>query len=86
MNSFSLGVADLREATGWGRQRARMIVLRPYSLSYKQDPSGSKGGGMTRRYRLSDFLTRCREKTSFSDQMENHLIAADAAYRKEYMK
>ncbi len=45
MNSFSLGVADLRKATGWGRHRARMIVLRPYSLSYKKDPSGSKGGG-----------------------------------------
>ena len=82
MNSYTLGVADLRKATGWGRHRARMIVLRPYPLRFHQDLSGPRGGGRKRRYWLSDLLARCRGQSSFTTDMELKLFAADAAIRK----
>ena len=81
MKSFSLSVADLRACTEWGAHRARMITLRPYPLEYSKLPLGVHGGNATRIYRLSDLLTRCRQKPAFNQKMEMKLVQRDQLTR-----
>ena len=83
MDSFTLSMRDLRRATGWGAHRARSIITQPYRLAYKLTSSGPLGGGRLRLFRLSDLISRCREKTSFTQDMELALVQLDAQRRKE---
>ena len=83
MDSFTLSVRDLRRATGWGAHRARSIISQPYRLAHKLTSPGPKGGGRFRLFRLSDLIARCREKTSFTQDMALALVQLDAQRRKE---
>ena len=82
MIQFTLGMADILHATGFGIFRTRSLMNRPYPLTFTKR-HGPKGGNATRFYRLSDILARCRQYRRFTEEMAHQLIAADAAYRKE---
>jgi hypothetical protein len=80
MIRFTLGVADILHATGWGIFRVRALLNNPHHLTYAKR-YGPKGGNATRLFRLSDILIRCRTKRAFTEEMALNLISADAAYR-----
>ena len=82
MDSFTLSRDAIRAATSWGYLRCHTLIEKPYRLGSRYDLSGHKGGGRTERFRLSDVLSRLRRHKRFKPEMEQHLIAADAAYRK----
>lgn len=82
MNSFSLTRADIRVATSWGYSRCRALIEHPYRLESCIDPAGRSGGGSVERFRLGDALSRLKIHKNFTPEMEQKLIAADAAFRK----
>jgi len=82
MTQFTLGVADILRATGWGIFRVRALLNKPHHLTYVKR-FGPKGGNAARLFRLSDILVRCRMKQAFTEKIALNLIAADAACRKE---
>lgn len=84
MGTFTLSRATIRDATGWRYHRVRTLIEEPYRLECRLDPARPKGGGRTERFRLGDVLPRCREQRNFSDEMAHKLIAADAAFRREF--
>jgi len=85
MTDFTLSRAMIRNVTDWRYHRIRTLIEHPYRLECHHDPAGPKGGGRTERFRLGDVLARCRAQRNYDeDIMTAKLIAADAAYRKEY--
>ena len=84
MAEFTLSRATIREATGWRYHRVRTLIDHPYRLDSRMDPAGPNGGAQVERFRLSDVISRCRDKRAYDDgTMTPNLIAADAAYRKD---
>lgn len=85
MNSFSLTRADIRAATGFGTFRLSTLINKPYPLNRSHTAAGSKGGGRIERFLLSDIIPRLRASSRAvaypKEEIEQHLIAADAAYR-----